>query len=138
MMIDSATVAIYGLLTVLGVWSATWLVLGISKAIADKQRKIYWYTHAGWVGVNLCIVSVGLITLGGATFDREFVTLQRNIVGVNAALDIGYLFIAKWLQTKSRLSMKQIGEAVYIQGLFLLVLDVVFTILLTILLASTT
>lgn len=134
MIIDNAELTLYVLLITLGVWSLVWLVFGVYKALADSNRKYYWLTHAAWVLVNLVIVGFGLFTVADATLDTEFVTMQRNIVAANALLDIGYILIAKHLQKHEKLTMQHIGGAIFIQGLFLLILDIVFTVIFTLLL----
>ncbi len=134
MIVDNADIALYGLLSILGIWSVGWLVAGLYKANADNDRKYYWLTHAAWVLINLVIVGFGLLTISDATFDTEFVTMQRNIVAANVLLDIGYILIAKHLQKHKKSKLQQIGGAVFIQGLFLLILDSIFAVFFTLLL----
>ncbi len=134
MVVDNAHIVLYGLLTILGAWSICWLITGLYKSQTDKEHRYYWLTHAVWVTVNLTIFGFGLFAISNATLDTEFVTLQRNIVAVNALLDIGYMAVAKYLQKTERPNRQQIGKAIFIQGLFLLILDSIFAVIFTLLL----
>lgn len=134
MIVDNADVALYVLLAILGIWSVGWLVVGLYKSHTNSKQKYYWLTHAAWVLVNLVIVGFGLLTVSDATLDTEFVTFQRNLVAINALLDIGYIVIAKLLQRHAKESIQQAGKAIFVQGLFLLLLDITFAIIFTLLL----
>lgn len=134
MILNNADIALYTLLLTLGVWSIIWLVVSVLQWRTDTKRKYYWLTHIAWVSVNILIAGFGFITLSDATFDTDFVTFQRNLVAVNALLDIGYIVIARLLQRHAKESIQQAGKAIFVQGLFLLLLDVTFAIIFTLLL----
>jgi hypothetical protein len=111
-------------MSILLAWALSWIVLSIFKIKHNAKNKIYWLTSLFWSLVNILIATITIFStlkIENYTLDRAI--SMRNIVLVNVFLDIVYIVIALILKSSSKDTKKQIGSAVLIQGLFLLVFD---------------
>lgn len=108
----------------LALWSVVWLLAGVVVGIrANRDRwRLFGWTSAAWCTVNLAIVLAS--RLGSPPDDlvgfREFLWL-------NIGLNVGYagVGLALWLVARHSEKVRGAGLAVIIQGLFLLIVDIV-------------
>ena len=104
-------------------WSVAWASASVIGGWATAGRgfwRSFWFMSGLWAAVNIAIGVVSLIN-PPADLD-EF----RNLLLINAGLDIGYLIAATVLLTRRSPMLKGFGAGVAIQGLFLLVFDLVW------------
>jgi hypothetical protein len=129
-------------LGVLGGWALTNLAVGaVGTALAQDER-VRWVFLGSllWNTVNLALSVVGLATqwkTDPAAFDARQ-SLQASsststVYWVNAGLDLAYLGTAAFLWQRGEVTadarMVGIGQALLVQGGFLLVFDVVMALL---------
>ncbi len=129
-------------LGVLGGWAVANLGVGALGAALAKDERTRWL-HLGnllWNTVNLALSVIGLATQwksDPAGFDAKQ-SLQASssssaIFAVNAGLDVGYLATAAFLWQRGEATrderMVGVGQALLIQGGFLLVFDTVMALL---------
>lgn len=128
---------------VLGGWAVGNLAVGAIGAALSTDERVRWL-HLGnllWNTVNLGLAIAGLAMQWNADpagFDAKQSLRESSssvtIFGVNAGLDLGYLATGGLLwqrgDAKADQRMVGIGQALLIQGGFLLVFDAVMAILL--------
>lgn len=106
----------------------------------DERVRFIHLGNAAWNLVNLTLATIGLISEWGkdpASFDArqslEAVSTQQKVLLVNAGLDAAYLATAAFLwqrgEATADVRMVGLGQALLIQGAFLLVFDVVCAVL---------
>jgi hypothetical protein len=111
---------------VLLAWSLTWIVFAAIKLRKSNSEKIYWQTHIFWGVINTLIASYSLISTAQIDyFTSDRAVSLRNVVAINIFLDVFYIAFALILKKSENEIKKQIGRAVLVQGLFLLILDTV-------------
>ncbi|WP_235925831.1 DUF6992 family protein [Pontibacter burrus] len=128
---------------VLGGWALLNILIGSFRLMkATRNKRFFFQMNIYWNIVNLVIASAALYSL--LTTDIANYTLAQSltqhhwfkkVLYLNIGLDIAYLMMGIWLQERSRFSpkteqLKGWGQAIVLQGLFLLVLDVVLTAML--------
>lgn len=121
---------------VLGGWGAASVAAGaIGYAIADDARwRGFHLMTAGWGLVDLGLAGISLYnndpaaaaTLGPAESLAAQLGIERILL-FNAGLDVGYLTLGAWLWErglrKSDPRLEGFGQAILIQGAFLLAFD---------------
>lgn len=116
-------------MSILFVWSLSWIVLSVVKIKQNVANKIYWLVNFFWSLVNISIASMSIFTtLGIENYSLERTTSMRNIVLVNVFLGIIYIVVAIILKRSSNDTKKQIGSAVLVQGMFLLIFDILIVV----------
>jgi len=112
-------------MTLLLIWSVSWISIAVFKLKSDDPRSYWWKTHMLWCAVNVVIVIISLIMLFSRNvFDADYVVSQRNIVLINVFLNFGYGAIAALFIRKASSKYVQIGRAIMVQAIFLFILDV--------------
>lgn len=125
-----------GGMTVLLGWSAANIAGGaVGAALADRPRtRAFWLGTAGWNVVNAAIATSAFATLPARRRDpldesglrRQTDTFERTIL-LNVGLDVAYLAGSGWIGERGRHTgderLKGLGNAVLVQGGFLLVFD---------------
>lgn len=103
---------------VLGGWAAASVAVGVGLAARPATRGLGRQT-AAWGAVDGAIALVGSRrrARSGPTDPARL----RRVLLVNAALDVGYLAAGAWLVRNGR--WRGDGQAVLVQGAFLLLLD---------------
>lgn len=127
---------------VLGAWALGNLAVGsVGFATASDERVRFLHLgNAAWNVVNLALATIGLISDWGkdpASFDArqslEAISTQQKVLLVNAGLDVAYLATAAFLWQRGDATadarLVGLGQALLIQGGFLLVFDVVCAVL---------
>ncbi len=127
-------------MAILAVWAAFWAGFSVTRYNSkDKAKKAFWRMSLYWGIINLAVAAFGLVQT--QTRKNEFIqsrSLQEQqvtIVGINVHLDVLYIVIAAILvisahkKTPRRLGY---GKAILVQGLFLLIFDIILVIALDI------
>lgn len=128
------------MLVLLFIWSAGWIVYASIKLRIDYKDKSsnYYFdlTNILWCLINIAIALGGVIFLN-TVYDRTdlepTLNVLTNIVVVNFFLDWIYIFVAVILlrsRSKYKKILNGIGRSIFIQGLFLLIFDLILTIFL--------
>jgi hypothetical protein len=129
-------------LSVLGGWAVTNLAVGAVGAALAQDDRVRWLFLGSllWNTVNLGLSVAGLASQWGAdpaSFDAKQ-SLQASsssatVYWINAGLDLAYLGTAAFLWQRGDgggdARMVGIGQALLVQGAFLLVFDVVMALL---------
>lgn len=129
-------------MTLLLGWSAVNLVGGTTGyLLADGPRaEGFWAGNAAWNTVNAAIAVTGLATLPArraepwdeATARRQTDMFERALL-VNVGLDVAYVTSGLWLGERGRRKGDQrlqgLGDALIVQGGFLLLFDVGLVVL---------
>lgn len=128
---------------VLGGWALLNILVGSFRLMkATRNKRYFFQMNIYWNIVNLIIASAALYPL--LTTDPVTRTLAESITQhnwytkilyLNIGLDVAYLMTGIWLQERARYSpkteqLKGWGQSIVLQGFFLLLLDVVLTVLL--------
>ncbi|RIJ37396.1 DUF6992 family protein [Pontibacter oryzae] len=128
---------------VLGGWAIVNILISSFKLTrATRNRKYFYQMNLYWNLVNLIIASVALYSI--LSKDQSAQNLAdslylhswyKKVLYLNVGLDLGYMLLGAYLKERSRNSYKAErlmgwGQAVILQGLFLLLLDVVLVVLL--------
>jgi hypothetical protein len=109
---------------VLLAWSLFWILYSLNSLRKTTDKRIYWQTHIVWSLINVIIAGYSLIsTRLVETFTYDRAVSLRNIVAVNIFLDVVYIVLAIFLQKSKSTNKQNIGRAIFIQGIFLLLLD---------------
>ncbi|MEN9800611.1 MAG: hypothetical protein RL653_4308 [Pseudomonadota bacterium] len=127
---------------VLGTWAlGNILVGGVGTATAtDERTRSFHLGNLAWNGVNLVLAGAGLWSALRAPatapdarallIDSEF---QEKLFFVNAALDVAYLATSAFLwqrgEARGDVRLVGFGQALLLQGAFLLAFDTVMGIL---------
>lgn len=129
-------------LGVLGGWAVSNIAVGAVGAALAKDERVRW-VHLGnllWNTVNLALSVVGLAqqwNADPARFDAkqslEASSTSAAVFGINAGVDLGYLASGAFLwqrgEAKGDARMVGVGQALLLQGGFLLVFDTVMAVL---------
>jgi hypothetical protein len=125
-----------GAMGALASWSVGNMLVGVPAARQTEDRsRAFWLANVGWNGVNLGIAGMGAISMGARARKGdpglEQVTLQhrklRRALAINAGLDLGYVVTGLVLQrTAERRELRGLGDALVLQGAFLLTFDAGF------------
>ncbi|MEJ8757788.1 hypothetical protein WG947_12310 [Pontibacter sp. H259] len=128
---------------VLGGWALLNIVIGSFRMMkATRNKRFFFQMNIYWNIVNLVIASVALYAL--LTTDAAALNLSQSIVQhgwykkvlyLNIGLDVAYILLGMWLQERARYSpkteqLKGWGQAIVLQGFFLLILDIVLAAML--------
>ncbi|MBB6609891.1 hypothetical protein H7F15_02470 [Pontibacter sp. Tf4] len=128
---------------VLGGWALLNILVGSFRLMkATRNKRYFFQMNIYWSIVNLIIAAIALYSL--LTTDPATRTLAesiqehswyKKILYLNIGLDVAYFMTGIWLQERARYSPKteQLqgwGQAVVLQGIFLLILDIVLAALL--------
>jgi hypothetical protein len=127
---------------VLGAWAVANLGVGVVGAVLAKDERTRWFYlgNASWNLVNLGLAIVGLASdwrTDPASFDGasslRASTSTVTVYGVNAGLDVAYLAAGAFLWQRGLgvqdERMVGMGQALLVQGAFLLAFDVVMAVL---------
>lgn len=110
------------LLSVVLAWSL--ISMGAATAglniVHSPRWKAFWFMTSMWGLIDGAIVLYALLT-----DPIEMPTLQK-ILWINAGLDLVYISSGIWLLTRQHDRLKGFGQAILIQGIFLLCVDVSF------------
>ncbi|MDW8356480.1 MULTISPECIES: hypothetical protein [unclassified Thermus] len=100
-------------------WSVPWSLAGALGGILseDPKGRSFWLTNALWTSVNSAVALVGLLSPEPSRAEL------RDILYLNAALDLLYIAGGIWLATRPDPRLQGAGWAVGLQGGFLLVFD---------------
>lgn len=100
-------------------WSIPWTLVGSTAGLLtdDPWQRSFWLTNSVWAAVNSGIALVGLL---GAEPDQNQL---RDLLYVNAAIDVGYIAAGTFLLLQNDPRAQGAGWAVLIQGAWLLVFD---------------
>lgn len=100
-------------------WSVPWTLVGSTVGLLadDPWQRSFWLTHSVWAAVNSGIALGGLL---GPEPDKNQL---RNLLYINAAIDLGYITAGTVLLLQSDARAQGAGWAVLIQGVWLLVFD---------------
>ncbi|WP_428388444.1 DUF6992 family protein [Mucisphaera sp.] len=104
-------------------WSLIWVgaaTIALWRSEGSGRWRAFWFMSGLWAVVNLAIVLYALFN------PPTDVQALRRILLINAGLDVGYLAAAVWLMTRASPMLRGFGLAVFVQGLFLLVFDLVW------------
>ncbi len=106
-------------------WSLPWAGAGIIGlwASSDDGQKGFWGMSGAWGVINSGIALAGLL---GA---EPLLTDLRNVLFINAGLDIAYMLGGIYLLTRPEATWRGSGVAVLIQGGFLLAFDLIHALL---------
>lgn len=110
-------------LSVLLGWSVLWTAGAIVALWLTEGRTAergFWFMSGLWTCVNAAIVAVSLVNPPESSDE-----LARLLL-INAGLDVGYLAIGAFMLTRKTPIFKGFGAAIIVQGLFLLVFDLVW------------
>lgn len=123
---------------ILAGWSVANLTLsGIALGQANGSNKYFHEMNLYWNVINVGIAGIGLLGLRKinesptvSSVVKEHYTLQKSLL-LNTGLDIAYVTSGFWLLDKSKTEITQVrsesfrgfGQAVVVQGGFLLVFD---------------
>jgi hypothetical protein len=123
---------------ILAGWSVANLAIsGMAIGKADGSARYFHEMNLYWNAVNAGIAGLGLLSLRKSnpsttvsSVVKEHYTLQKTLL-FNTGLDVAYVTSGLWLLDKSKTEMNQtrgnrfrgFGQAVVIQGGFLLVFD---------------
>jgi len=106
-------------------WAVAWMVLSLYKIRTRAKSTLYWQANFVWNVVNFFIAIISIYTTAKLeAISFEHAVTMRNIVAVNVLLDVVYIMVAIVLMKSTNSKKQQIGKAVLVQGLFLLVLDI--------------
>ncbi|CAM3551800.1 hypothetical protein POKO110462_08870 [Pontibacter korlensis] len=128
---------------VLGGWAIINILFSSFKLTkATRSRKYFYQMNVYWNIVNLLIASFALYTI----LSKDSATLSlsdslylhgwyKKLLYLSVGLDAGFIMLGAYLKEHSRWSakaeqMQGWGQSVLLQGLFLLLLDLVLVILL--------
>jgi hypothetical protein len=128
---------------VLGIWAILNIVIGSFKLTkTSRSRRFFHQMNIYWNIVNLCIAGATLYFLMSenvtvwtlAESVREHADYKK-VLYLNIGLNVAYIMLGAYLKERSRNSPKieQLlgwGNAIVMQGFFLLVLDLVLATLL--------
>ncbi|MEM1423407.1 MAG: hypothetical protein AAGH64_05320 [Planctomycetota bacterium] len=110
-------------LSVLLGWSVLWCAAAILALWLTDGRTAtrgFFFMSGLWACVNAGIVAFSLVNP-----PDDSAELARLLL-INAALDVGYLAIGLVMLTRKKPVLKGFGAAIILQGLFLLVFDLVW------------
>lgn len=106
---------------VLTSWAVYWLV----KSYKFQKNDLKYKTHFYWNIVNLIIAFGSLVFLFSQdSLSDSIINVLTIIVLINVFFDIGYVVVAQLLSRQENQKYKEVGSALNIQGIFLLILDV--------------
>ena len=110
-------------LSVLLGWSVLWaagaiVALWITEGRTAKRG--FWFMSGLWACINAAIVAFSLVN---PPADPE--ELARLLI-INSLLDVGYVLVGAILCTRKTPMLRGFGAAIIVQGLFLLVFDLVW------------
>ena len=128
---------------VLGIWAILNIVVGSFKLTkTSRSRRFFHQMNIYWNIINLCLAGVALYFLmaedvAGRVL-AESVRMHawyKKILYLNIGLDVAYILLGAYLKESSRNSPKieqrlGWGNSIVMQGVFLLLLDLVLTALL--------
>ncbi|MCC9138757.1 DUF6992 family protein [Pontibacter silvestris] len=128
---------------VLGGWAIVNIIIGSFRLTkATRNKKFFYQMNLYWNIVNLCIASATLYfilsvdtTIWQLLESIRMHELYKKILYLSVGLDFACIMIGAYLKERSRNTSKteqQLGwgQAVTLQGFFLLLLDIIMTILL--------
>lgn len=100
-------------------WSVPWTLAGSTAGLLtdDPWSRSFWLTNSVWAAVNSGIALVGLL---GPEPDKNQL---RDLLYINAAIDVGYMALGTVLLLQSDARAQGAGWAILIQGAWLLVFD---------------
>lgn len=100
-------------------WSVPWTLVGSSVGLLsnDPWQRSFWLTNSVWAAVNSGIALVGLLGL-----EPDLVQL-RNLLYINAGLDLLYIAGGITLALQSDPRSQGAGWAIALQGAWLLLFD---------------
>lgn len=125
---------------VLGGWAIGNIVVGTSAAFVaeDPAWQSFWATTAGWNVVNLGLAAGGLLSPTRPVPADDLSAAHHRLEKIllfNAGLDVGYMALGAWAWDRGSSGsglgnlepdqLAGLGQAVLIQGAFLLVFDIV-------------
>jgi hypothetical protein len=122
------------------VFLATWAIANI--AFWYKNRRVsgymgyFWQMNALWNIINIIIALVAtvlvLINLNSYNTSESLQLLQIRIVAINILLDLVYVGVGLFLESRGKLKTNQrmqgYGMAIQLQGAFLFFFDTIFTL----------
>ncbi|TNE88807.1 MAG: hypothetical protein EP330_13530 [Deltaproteobacteria bacterium] len=125
-----------GAMGTLASWSIGNLAVGVPAGLQSEGRsRGFWLGNAAWNGVNLGIVGLGAAGIHGrvragdpgpVALARQQRALRRTLL-VNAGLDVAYVATGLALRSLAeRDDLRGMGDALVLQGGFLLVFDSTF------------
>ena len=106
---------------------------------ATRNKRFFFQMNIYWNIVNILIASGALyflLTGNAANYNlAQSIDLHdwyKKILYLNIGLDVAYILLGIWLQERARYSprteqLQGWGQSVVLQGLFLLILDIVLT-----------
>ncbi|MCS7068773.1 MAG: hypothetical protein N2Z75_05790 [Meiothermus sp.] len=100
-------------------WSVPWTLAGSTAGLLsdDPWQRSFWLTNSVWAAVNSGIALLGLL---GPEPDREGL---RDLLYINAALDVLYLAGGVFLALQPDARSQGAGWAIALQGAWLLLFD---------------
>lgn len=113
---------------ILMAWGGISVLSGSAMAFSSKSRDFGLMT-AGWGAVNALIAGIALASVGDLPVDwsdalRDEQLLNR-ILAINTGLDIGYIGVGTTMALAGKGRTRSFGNAIIVQGAFLLAFDVV-------------
>ncbi len=117
---------------VLGTWALANIIIGgITSTQAEGENAAFWQMNAGWNIVNASIAGFGFYTqsmpntLSGTIAEQHSI---ETLLAVNAGLDLAYIVGGFYLREKAKTSdqalrLRGFGNAIILQGAFLLLFD---------------
>lgn len=116
-------------MVVLGTAALTNIGVSTYQLISTDNNTDFHTMNIGWNGVNLILAGFGLRSNNKIRSRRlspedlkTYIRKQRNIVFINAGVDIGYVALGLWRRGRN---VDQ-GNAIIYNGLLLFVFDTVF------------
>lgn len=116
-------------MVVLGTAALTNIGVSTYQLISTDNNTDFHTMNIGWNGVNLVLAGLGLRSNNKLKARRlspedlkTYIRKQRNIVLINAGVDIGYVALGLWRRGRN---MDQ-GNAIMYNGILLFVFDTVF------------
>lgn len=116
-------------MVVLGTAALTNIGVSSYQLISTDTHKDFHTMNIAWNGVNLVLAGLGLrsnnkmqLRTKAPEDIKEYIRKQRNVVLINAGVDIGYVALGLWRRDKN---IDQ-GNAIMYNGMLLFVFDTIF------------
>jgi len=120
------------ILLALTVGLIAWAFLSLGAAVAGlyfppkkdcECWRAFWFMNGIWGLIDGIIGWANLIT------NPATIGFLRNVLAINTGLDFVYILVGLILLTRAKPVLKGFGFAILLQGLFLLIFDVIFLFL---------
>jgi len=106
-----------------------WAFISLGAAVAGlyfipKSNSEYW--GAFWFMNGIWGLIDGIIGWANLITKPATIEFLRNVLAINSGIDLIYITLGTILATRSKPVLKGFGRAILLQGLFLLIFDLIF------------